>query len=85
MVEYHIKHQTDAAFFSFRDELFHILHGPVPWIDVVIVLYIIPVVILRGYKEGGEPDVVHSKLFDIVQFFNDAAKVAQSVFVCIAE
>ena len=47
--------------------------------------YNIPVVILRGYKEGGEPDVVHAKLFDIVQFFNDAAKVAQSVFVCIAE
>ena len=85
MVEYHVKHQTDPPFLSFVNQFFHICHCTISGINIVIVFYIISVVILRGNEKRGQPDIINAKFFDIIQFFNYAAEVAQSVVVRITE
>ena len=85
VVEHHVEHQPDVPLPGLCDKFLHILHGAVAGIDVVVVLHIVPVVVLRGYEERSEPDVICAELFDIVQFFNNAAEVAEPILVGVAE
>ena len=83
MVEHHIQHQADPALFRFCGQFLKIFHGAIAGIDVVIILHIIAIVFLRGYKEGRHPDIVRSQLLDIIQLLYDPAQISQAIPVTV--
>ena len=85
MVKYHIKHKPYAAFIRLGDQFLHIVHCAVSGIDIIIILHIISIVILRGYKERSQPDIVSAKFFNIIQLPDHAPQISKPVLVCITE
>ena len=85
MIENHIKHQPDAALIRLGDQLLHVSHRAVARIDIIIIFHIISIVILRRYKERRQPDIVSTKLFDIIQLPDHPAQISKSVLVRITE
>ena len=85
MVEYHIKHKTDAACLCRADERIHILHRAEARIDGAVVRDIVAVVLLRRDEERSQPEEVDAELPQIVELGGDAIQIAESVAVHIVE
>ena len=85
MVEYHIKHKTDAACLCLADERIHILHRAEARIDGAVVRDIVAVVLLRRDEERSQPEEVDAELPQIVELGGDAIQIAESVAVRIVE
>ena len=85
MIKHHIKHQPNAALIRLGDQLLHVSHRAVTRIDIIIILHIISIVILRRYKERCQPDIVSTKLFDIIQLPDHPAQIPETVLVRVTE
>ena len=85
MVEHHVEHQADAALIGLCDELFHIFHRSISRVDVIIIRHVIPIVILRRYKEWSKPDIIDTEFFYIIKFAYNSAQIAKSVFIRVTE
>ena len=79
VIQHHVQHQVHSPLFRFLHQLFKISHGPVAGIDALIIRYVIPIVILRGIEKGSQPQVINTQLFQIIQMFDHASQVAESV------
>ena len=85
VVEHHIQHQADAPPVGLLSQLFKVLHGAVAGVDGPVVRHIIAVVVLRGNEEGGQPDVIHAQLLQVIQLLGYAPQLAQTVAVGVQE
>ena len=83
VIEHHIQHQPDAPGGCLAGQLLKIFHGAVPGIDPVIVLHIVSVILLRRYKEGRHPDIIHSQIPDIIQLLCNSSQITQSVSAAV--
>ena len=83
MVEHQVHNNADITPAGFGNERFHILHGSVQEIDIVIISNIVSVVRLGRNVEGGNPDRADSKALQVIQFGNDSLQVADAVTVGI--
>jgi hypothetical protein len=78
-----IKDDAHPAFFRFLEKPFKVCIGAISRSDTVIIRYVISRVLKRRYKAGIQPDCVTTKLFDIVEFADDAGNIADAVTVSI--
>ena len=85
MIENHIEHQADAAFCRFGAQLFEIFHCSVARIEISVIRNIIAVVALRGDDHRIKPDIVDSKISEVVQTGNDTLNIPPSVGIGILE
>ncbi len=85
MVEHKVHDDPDVPLAGFRDEGFHVLHGAISRIDVVVVGDVIAVVRLGGDVARGQPDSTHAETFQMVQLGGDAVEVPDAVAVGILE
>ena len=83
MIENHIQHKVNTMLLADLDHLFKIRHISKDRINRSIVRNIITIVPLRTRIERIEPDHIHSQLFQVRKFFNNPAKISQTVASCV--
>ena len=79
VVKNHIQHKVNTMLLADLDHLFEICHIPKDRVYRSIVRNIITIVPLRTRIEWIEPDHVHSQLFQVGKFFNNPAKISQTI------
>ena len=85
VVEHHVQHQADAALVRLPDEGLQVLHRAETGVDGAVVGHVVAVVMLRRGEEGGQPEVIHPQVLEIVQLGGHAGQVAQAVAVGVAK
>ena len=85
MVEYHIKHKTNAACLCRADERIHILHRAEARIDGAVVGDVIAAVVLRRGEKRREPEEVDAQLLQVAELCGDALQVAEPIPVRVVE
>ena len=68
MVKDKVHHNPDVSFFGLDNQFFHVFHGSVCRVYVVIVCNIIAVVCLRRDIARSKPDGTDSQVFQIIKF-----------------
>ena len=85
VVDHQIHQNVHIPFFGLGDQPFHVFHRTETGIDVIVIRDVVPLIRQRGGIAGGEPDHVHAKLLQIVQFGDNAGNITDAVSVGIIE
>ena len=85
VVEHHVQHDADVVGLRLVYQLLEVGHGAISGVNGPVVCHVIAVVVLGGDEEGGEPDVVHTQLLQVVQLGGDPLQVPQTVPVGVQE
>ena len=83
VVQHQIHDNPDMMLSRLPDQLLHIRHSAKHGIDILIVGYIIPVVILRRSVYRGQPYCIDPQIFQIIQSPHDAGQVPDPVTVAV--
>ena len=85
MVYNQIHQNVHITFFCFLQKPVDILDGAEAGIDVIIIGNIIALVRQRRTEAGGQPDDVHSQVFQVIQLADDTGNITDSVTVGIVK
>ena len=85
MVHHQVHDQADAPLMGRRKHFIEIVHGAELFHDRLIIADIIPVVIIGGLIDRGEPDDINAQFFEIIQFGSDSSDIPDPVSVAVAE
>ena len=85
VVEHHVEHETDPARLRLARKLVKVRHRAEHGLHGAVVRHVVPVVVLRGREERGDPEVVDSQLLEVVQSLRYAPEVADAVPVGVVE
>ena len=83
-VVYHqVHYQLQTSFVHLGNHPVKILHGSELRHDILIIGDIIPVVIVGGFVNGGQPDYIRAQFLNIVQMLCDSVEIADAVSVAV--
>ena len=85
MVKYHVEHKADAARMRLARKLFELLHGSKSRIDASVIGHVVAVVLLRRDKKWGYPEVIDTKLLEVIELLRDAGQIAPTVTIRIVK
>ena len=85
VVEHHVEHEPDPARLRLARKLVEVRHRAEHGFHGAVVRHVVPVVVLRGREERGDPEVVDSQLLEVVQSLRYAPEVADAVPVGVVE
>jgi hypothetical protein len=85
MVHDKVKNDMHAALMRFVDQFLYIVDGSVIFIDNCIAADIIAPIFLRALEEGRNPQSLHAKRLQFVEFLDDSAQVTYPVAVAVLE
>ena len=85
VVDHQVHYDPDSPLFAFRDQFFHISHGSVLRVDLLIIGNIVAIVDAWGLVDRTEPDGVNAKLLQVVQAADDPLQVANPIPVAVLE
>ena len=83
VVDHQIHKYVHIAFFRLCDQALHIRHGAEAGIDAVVIGNIIALVGQRRAIAGRQPEDIHTQLFQVIQFADNAGNIPDAVAVGI--
>ena len=83
VVQHHVQNDPDPALAGFCDQLFHIRECTEHRIDVVIIRYVIPIIVLRRAVYRAKPYRIDPKRFQVIQTLDDTADVTDPIVVAV--
>ena len=83
-VIYHQIHKdVHFSFFGFCDQTIHILHGPKPRINRIIICNVISLVCKGRFIDWGKPEDICSQLLQIIKLADDSRDISDPISVGI--
>jgi predicted nucleic acid-binding protein len=85
VVEDHVEHEAKMVLLRLGDKLVEVCHRAEHRLHGAVVCDIVAVVVLRGYEEWREPEIVDAELLEVVEALRDALEISYAIRIRIVE